>query len=105
MIRTVLWDRPGPVGKETGRKPTLLFIVKVRRLTKNKPYAWWNGPGSKYEPADLDQVVASEQLKFRQIGGADIDVRGWPALDNPSEQASWIKNYSDHGLLYLEVEK
>ncbi|MDH4273053.1 MAG: endonuclease/exonuclease/phosphatase family protein [Candidatus Aminicenantes bacterium] len=79
--------------------------VRMRRLAKNKPYAWWNGPGSKYEPADLDQVVASEQLKFRQIGGADIDVRGWPALGSTNQQAEWIKKYSDHGLLYLEVEK
>jgi exonuclease III len=79
--------------------------VKMRRLTKNKPNAWWNGPGSKYAPADLDQVVASEQLNFRQIGGADIDVRGWPALGSTSLQAEWIKKYSDHGLLYLEVEK
>ena len=79
--------------------------MKMRRLTKNKPHAWWNGPGSKYPPADLDQVVASEQLKFKQIGGADIDVRGWPALDCTSLQADWIKEYSDHGLLYLEVEK
>jgi len=79
--------------------------VKMRRLTKNKPHTWWNGPGGKYEPADLDQVVASEQLKVRQVGGADIDVRGWPALSTESEQAKWINEYSDHGLLYLEVEK
>jgi len=77
----------------------------MRRLTKNRPHTWWNGPGSKYKPADLDQVVASEQLKFKQIGGADIDVRGWPGLSPESIQAKWIMDYSDHGLLYLEVEK
>jgi len=79
--------------------------VKMRRLDKNKHYTWWNGPGSKYKPADLDHVVASDGLKFKQFTGADIDVRGWPALSTESEQGEWIKNYSDHGLLYLEVEK
>lgn len=79
--------------------------VSMRRLGKNKPATWWNGPGSKYEPADLDQVVASDQLMFKKFGEAEIDVRGWPALDTESKQANWIKGYSDHGLLYLEVEK
>jgi exonuclease III len=78
--------------------------AKMRRLTKNNP-TWWNGPGSKYKPADLDQVIACEHLKFKQIGGADIDVRGWPKLGTPAQQGDWIKQYSDHGLLYLEVEK
>jgi len=79
--------------------------VSMRRLKKDKPYTWWNGPGSKYNPADLDQVVASQHLEFKPFGDADIDVRGWPALDTESERADWIKSYSDHGLLYLEVKK
>jgi exonuclease III len=79
--------------------------AKMRRLTKNKPATWWNGPGSNYAPSDLDQVIAVEHLKFKQIGGADIDVRGWPALDTETAQSAWIKSYSDHGLIYLEVEK
>jgi len=78
--------------------------VKMRRLTKNKPYTWWNGPGSRYKPGDLDHVIASEQLRFRQFKAADIDVRGWPAFPSESTQKDWIENYSDHGLLYLVVE-
>ncbi|MFQ6083016.1 MAG: endonuclease/exonuclease/phosphatase family protein [Candidatus Aminicenantia bacterium] len=79
--------------------------VKMRRLTKNRAYTWWNGPGSRYKPGDFDQVVASEQLKIEQFDGADIDVRGWPAFESESDQAEWIKKYSDHGLLYLVVKK
>jgi hypothetical protein len=79
--------------------------AKMRRLTKNKPATWWNGPGSKYQPSDLDQVVASEHLNFTKIAGADIEVRGWPAFSTDNDKANWIKAYSDHGLLYLEVEK
>jgi exonuclease III len=77
----------------------------MRRLIKNKPATWWNGPVGKFEPSDLDQVVAVDHLNFKQIGGADIDVRGWPALGSESEQDAWIKSYSDHGLIYLEVQK
>ena len=79
--------------------------VKMRRLTKNRPHTWWNGPKSRYKPADLDHVVASTHLRFKRVKGADIDVRGWPKLATPEEQGAWIKEYSDHGLLFLTVEK
>lgn len=79
--------------------------IKMHRLTKNRKFTWWNGPGSRYKPGDFDHVVASEHLKFNQFDGADIDVRGWPAFEFESDQAKWIKKYSDHGLLYLVVEK
>ena len=79
--------------------------VKMRRLTKNRPHTWWNGPKSRYKPADLDHVVASMHLQFKQVGGADIDVRGWPKLSTPGQQGSWIKDFSDHGLLFLTLEK
>lgn len=79
--------------------------VKMRRLEKAATATWWNGPGSRYPPADLDHVVASKQLRFKQFNGADIDVRGWPKLATVAEQKDWIEQYSDHGLLYLVVEK
>jgi exonuclease III len=77
--------------------------AQMRRLLKNKPATWWNGKGSKYPPGDLDQVVVSESLRFKSFNGKDIDVRGWPAFKSEQEQTDWIKTYSDHGLLYLEV--
>ena len=77
----------------------------MRRLTKNKPYTWWNGPGSHFKPGDLDHVVASDQLEFKPFDAADIDLRGWPALENESKQAEWIKSHSDHALLYLVIER
>ncbi|HCS48854.1 MAG TPA: hypothetical protein DIW61_11595 [Candidatus Aminicenantes bacterium] len=79
--------------------------AKMRRLIKNKPATWWNGPGGKYPESDLDQVVVSDQLMVKKIGDAEIDVRGWPALGADSEKAKWIKEFSDHGLIYLEVQK
>jgi len=79
--------------------------VSMRRLTKNTEATWWNGSGSRYPPSDLDHVVASDHLEFKKFNGMDIDVRGWPSLDTIEEQNHWINQYSDHGLLYLVVEK
>jgi endonuclease/exonuclease/phosphatase family metal-dependent hydrolase len=79
--------------------------VKMRRLTKTSPATWWNGPGSRYAPADLDHVIAAEHLNFRQFSGMEIRVKGWPELDTPKKQGDWIKKHSDHGLLYLDVQK
>ena len=79
--------------------------VQMRQLTKNASATWWNGPGSTYQPSDLDHVVASAKLNFRQFGSKDIDLRGWPALSTDGEKADWIKKYSDHGMVFLEVER
>jgi hypothetical protein len=54
--------------------------------------------------SDLDHVVASDGLAFRQFSGADVDVRGWPKLE-ADKQADWMKQFSDHALLYFEVEQ
>jgi hypothetical protein len=78
---------------------------KMRRLSKNSPHTWSNGSGSSIPPSNLDHVVAAEHLAFRQFGGADIDVRGWPKLKKEAEQDKWIRDFSDHALLFLEVQK
>lgn len=79
--------------------------VKMRRLTKTSDATWWNGSGSRYAPADLDHVVASDHLKFKKFSGEDIDVRGWPKETTDNKKTKWINRYSDHGLLYLEIQK
>jgi exonuclease III len=78
---------------------------KMKLLTKNHPHTWWNGPGGAYPPSNLDHVVASERLRFKKFGGADVSVRGWPEEPTPARQGRWIERYSDHALLYLEVQK
>lgn len=78
---------------------------KMRRLSKNKPHTWWNGPKGQFPPGDLDHVIASDHLKFKQFAGADIDVRGWPNETDSAKQAEWISKYSDHALLFLQVER
>ena len=78
---------------------------KMRILTKNAPHTWSNGSKSKYPPSNLDHVVAAKHLKFKKLGGAEVDVRGWPQLPTHAKKDAWINKYSDHGLLYFEVQR
>jgi len=77
----------------------------MRRLTKNAPNTWWEGTGSSYAPSNLDHVVVSDQLSVKKFGGAEADVRGWPALATDAEKTKWIQDHSDHGLVFVEVNK
>ncbi len=78
--------------------------AKMVRLDKNKPHTWWNGPGG-LAPSNLDHVVAASHLKFKNFGGAPVAVRGWPELGTDTEKEKWIDTFSDHGLLFFQVEK
>ena len=78
--------------------------VKMRRLKKNKPFTWWNGPG-KYQPSNLDHAIAADHMKFKQFSDDEIDVRGWVQKETEAEQVQWINKYSDHSLLFFQVEK
>ena len=78
--------------------------AKMTRLKKDQPFTWWNGPGS-YQPANLDHVIASDHLKFKTFRGSEIDVRGWVNENTDKQKTNWIKKYSDHSLLFFQVEK
>jgi hypothetical protein len=43
--------------------------------------------------------VASQHLRFRPFGVAEIAVRGWPALPDAQAQGEWNREYSDHALI------
>ena len=73
----------------------------MRVLSKSADFTW-HGDGSMR--SNLDHVVASDQIGFEQLGGKDVEVRGWPQLPD-AEQEKWVEDYSDHGLLYFEVSK
>lgn len=78
---------------------------KMHRLSKTKKITWWNG-NDKYAPgSNLDHVVAANHLEFKQFDGMDVSVRGWPQRTTDTEKRTWIDKYSDHALLYFEVQK
>ena len=77
----------------------------MRRLTKTHQLSWWNGSDNYAPGGNLDHAVASNHLVFKQFNGADIDVRGWVKESDVAKQREWIDNFSDHNLLYFEVQK
>jgi hypothetical protein len=44
-------------------------------------------------------------MTFKSFSGADVEVFGWPKEPTPASKLAWIKAHSDHGCLYLEVQK
>jgi exonuclease III len=76
----------------------------MRRLTKSKDLTWWNG-SKYYTPSNLDHVIAADHLTCKSRGGAEVSVRGWPDEPTDAKKQAWIKKYSDHALLYFEVQK
>lgn len=78
---------------------------KMRRLDKSGDLTWWNG-NDKYKPgSNLDHVVAADHLRFKTFAGAEVSVRGWPQEPTEAKKRAWIEKYSDHALLYFEVQK
>lgn len=92
----------------------------MRILTKTAPFSWWGG--GRLAPSSLDHVVAADHLRFRQFSRVDIDlphypefdplparcdvdVRGWPRERTRAAQRRWINSFSDHGLLFFEVQR
>jgi len=87
--------------KEVKRR---LKYRNMRVLEKNSPYTFRKPRPSKLI-SDLDHVAAADHLQFKSINGAEVDVRGWPKLDSEAKKDAWNKKFSDHGLLYFEVQK
>ncbi len=82
----------------------------LRRLRKTFNATWSNGSTSSIPDSDLDHVYASKQLKFKMFkrldgGLAEVDVRGWVNKSNRDGKDKWIREFSDHSLLYLEVQR
>jgi len=104
MAYTYLRDRDIEAVQEIEKLSTFSDRRGMRMLTKDEPATWWNG-GTSLPPSDLDQVVAASHMTFKSFSGADVEVRGWPKEPTPASKLAWIKAHSDHGCLYLEVQK
>lgn len=83
--------------------------IGMSRLVKTHDATWSNGSGSRYPPANLDHVYASRNLAFRAFvrpggGAAEVAVRGWVNEADAAAQDAWIDRYSDHSMLYFEVQ-
>lgn len=83
--------------------------IGMQRLAKTHPNSWSNGSASSTPASNLDHVYASTNLAFRSFAATDgteakVSVRGWATEPTTAKQDKWIKDYSDHSLLYFEVQ-
>lgn len=81
------------------------YTKKMMVLEKSEENTWWGGSTSKLGPSNLDHVVAADHLMFKDFRGAQVDVRGWPQEATDAAKDTWVEKYSDHALLYFEVQK
>jgi len=87
------------------RNRLAISSVSMELLDKNAPATYWPGSPSTYEPSDLDHVLAASHLEFKNFGGVSVDVRGWVDKGTDAQRNAWAKKFSDHALLYCEVQK
>ena len=95
LVRIAHWAQKRKmslVGKET----TLINGV-------DREVTWYNG-SPRYEPTNLDQVIASEHMDIRGpgLGQGNIAVLGWPRLPQ-NQWGTWFTQYSDHAMLLFEI--
>lgn len=77
-------------------------------LSKTYPNTWSNGSTSRFVDSNLDHVLAAKHLQFTQFTNngvtASVSVRGWADTTSVAEKDKWIQDFSDHNLLYFEVD-
>lgn len=86
--------------KRLGRTNVAMTIQSKAHMA-----TYWPGTNSSYSPSNLDHVVAADHLEFKSFGGQPIDVRGWVDESTNAKKDAWTEKYSDHALLYFEVQK
>jgi hypothetical protein len=91
--------------EEIARLKARCLSKKLTLLDKNEPATFWPGSGSSILPSNLDHVIASDHLKFRKFGGVPVDVRGWPQEPTDATKDDWAAKFSDHAMLFFEVQK
>ena len=78
----------------------------MKLLSKTASHTYWPGSTSSIPAGDLDHVLAAEHLTFKDQGnGHPVLVKGWVEETTDAKRDAWRKKYSDHAMLFLEVEK
>jgi len=87
------------------RKRLQSSSVEMNIASKTSDLTWWPGTSERYEPSNLDHVAYANHLDLKQLNGKDVAVRGWVDENTKAKKNAWAKKYSDHALLYFEVQK
>jgi hypothetical protein len=77
----------------------------MHRLSKTVEETYWGGSKLDEPAANLDHAFATKHLKFRDFGGSEVLVTGWVDEADSTDRDTWTSKYSDHSLLYFEVQK
>ncbi len=78
--------------------------VAMKILDKTADATYWPGSKSKYDPGNLDHIVAAEHLKFKSFDSKPVSVRGWVDEDTNAKKDAWTDKFSDHAILYFELQ-
>jgi hypothetical protein len=90
--------------EELARYDRVFSARNMSLVPKDHDETLWNGPGSSNPPADADHAFASDHLDIRPgATGSGLRVRGWPELATDDEKGDWIRDFSDHALIYGEL--
>lgn len=74
---------------------------KMSILPKDYEATWTNGKGMY---SDLDHVVASDSINFKEWNGKKVKVLGWNEFPEGSDEFNeFVNKISDHCALYCEV--
>jgi len=76
--------------------------VQMNRLAKSEPLTY--ASESLRLQSDLDHVLVSNQLEVIPAGGHDVKVIGWPQEPTNTAKKRWIRSYSDHALLRVDID-
>lgn len=76
--------------------------VDMTLLEKTYEHTYWS---RSIGESNLDHVVAADHLAFKPFSGKPVRVSGWPDKTTKDARAAWAKVYSDHAMLYFEVQK
>lgn len=96
-------DQTGP--EEIKRMKSVFKSSKLSHQTPSHPATWSNGSNSRYDPAELDHVFASDNVKLKDLGGGvRVRVAGWAEKTTVAQQDKWIRDFSDHTPLIFEAQ-
>ena len=76
----------------------------MRPATKSQAETYWPGSGSSISPSPLDHVFVADHVQLKQIGGVEVQVKGWALKPTDSEKDDWAEKYSDHAPLIFTVQ-
>lgn len=104
-MRVSFSDKDFSAEEEITRLKARCPSKKLTVLEKSEPATFWPGSTSSLPPSNLDHVVASDHLKFRNFGGVPVSVRGWPQELTDAKRDKWTAKFSDHAMLFMELQK